>query len=120
MAITLKATVSFPISMVVFSETVKDFAEAREEARKMLADEKVSARLRGETRYRVELLASDKTDEQIFEQIYRQGIREVVRKDLAKEIAGNEARVRTGDVKVSFEAREVPEVELSERWTKTV
>lgn len=107
MAKTLKLNVTFPMSIVVSSETIKDFAEAREEARKMLADENIKARLKGETKYRVELLAGDKTDEQCFEQIYRQGIREFIKKDLAKEISGNEARLRIGDVKVTFEDRSV-------------
>lgn len=104
MAMTLKLNVTFTMSIVVSSETIKDFAEAREEARKILADEKAKSRLKGETKYRVELLAGDKTDEQVFEQIYRQGIRECIKKDLAKEIAGTESRVRVGDVKVAFEA----------------
>lgn len=107
MAMTLKLNVTFPMSIVVSSETIKDFAEAREEARKILADEKAKSRLKGETKYRVELLAGDKTDEQCFEQIYRQGIRESIKKDLAKEIAGTESRVRVGDVKVAFEDRSV-------------
>lgn len=107
MAMTLKLNVTFPMSIVVSSETIKDFQEAREEARKILADEKAKSRLKGETKYRVELLAGDKTDEQCFEQIYRQGIRECIKKDLAKEIAGNESRVRVGDVKVAFEDQSV-------------
>lgn len=101
MAITMKSTITFTMSMVVNSETVKDFQEAREEARKILAE--APEKLRGETRYRVELMASDKTDEQCFEVIYRQGIREFIRNDLCKELSGNESRVRTGDVSVSFE-----------------
>ncbi|UMO76101.1 hypothetical protein PF_00027 [Pseudomonas phage P413] len=99
MAITLKTNVSFPMTMVVTSETVKDFQEARNEARQILASGKV---LKGHTKYRVELMASDLTDEQCFERIYREGIREFLKKDFVNEIQGNESRIRVGDVKVSF------------------
>jgi len=113
MAKTLKLNVSFPMSVVVKSEIIADFQEARKEARKILASGKA---LRGHTKYRVELMASDKTDEQCFEQIYREGIREFLKKDFIKELEGNESRIRVGDVKVVYEAREVPRVEAPEGY----
>lgn len=99
MAITLKTNVSFPMTIVVTSETIKDFQEARQEAREILASGK---ELKGQTKYRVEMFASDMTDEQIFERIYREGVREFIKKDFINEIQGNESRIRVGDVKVSF------------------
>ncbi|WYW04472.1 host HNS inhibition protein [Pseudomonas phage vB_PpuP-Mudajogi] len=99
MAKTLKLTVNFPMSVVVKSEIITDFQEARKEAREILASGKV---LRGHTKYRVELMASDKTDEQCFEQIYREGIREFLKKDMVKELQGNESRIRVGDIRVVY------------------
>lgn len=102
MAITMKLTVNFPLSIVVSKETLEDFKVARERAREILAAAEVP-KMHGETKYRVELLASDKTDEECLEVIFRQGIREFVRDDLVKEIASTEARVRVGDIKVTYE-----------------
>lgn len=107
MAITMKLTVNFPLSIVVSKETLEDFKEARERAREILAAAEVP-KMHGETKYRVELLASDKTDEECLEVIFRQGIREFVRGDLVKEIASTEARVRVGDIKVTYEKPMAP------------
>ena len=107
MAKTLKLNVSFPMTAVISTETVKEFQEARNAARSILADPDSKA-LKGEVKFRIELLASDKTDDEVLETIYRSGIRDFIRSDLAKEIGGSEANIRTGDCKVVFETREKP------------
>jgi hypothetical protein len=105
MAKTFKLNVSFPMSLVVSTETVKDFTETRGEAREILAR---GTALKGETKFRVELLASDKTDDEVLETIFRAGIRQVLREDFLKGVCGNESRGRLGDVKVTFEVPMVP------------
>jgi hypothetical protein len=105
MAKTFKLNVSFPMSLVVHTETVKDFTETRGEAREILAR---GTALKGETKFRVELLASDKTDDEVLETIFRAGIRQVLREDFLKGVCGDESRGRLGDVKVTFETPMVP------------
>lgn len=104
MAKTFKAHVSFPLTLVVKTETVTDFLEAREEARKILASGKV---LKGESKFRIELMASDKPDDEVLQTIFRSGIREVLRKDFLSEIVGSESTGRIGDTLVVFEDRKV-------------
>lgn len=101
MAKTFKLNVSFPMSLVVSTETVKDFQEAREEARKILY---LGKALKGETKFRVELMASDKPDDEVLQIIFRSGIRQVLREDFLKEVCGSESTGRLGDVKVVYQA----------------
>jgi hypothetical protein len=100
MSKTFKMTVNFPLTLVVSTETVKEFTEAREEARKVLYLGKV---LKGENKFRVELLASDKTDDEVLETIFRAGVRQVLREDFLKGVCGNESKGRMGDVKVVYQ-----------------
>ena len=101
MSKTFKMTVNFPLSLVVPAETIKDFTETRKEAREIFASGKV---LKGEAKFRVDLLASDKTDDEVLETVYRAGIRQILREGFIKDLCGNEARGRLGDVKVVYEA----------------
>lgn len=105
MAKTFKLNVSFPVTIVVPSDTEKDFSESREIARKIITEN--TKPLRGETKFRIELMASDKSDEEVLQTIFRAGIREFLRTDFAKEIGGTESNVRVGDTRVTFEARDV-------------
>lgn len=102
MAKTFKLTVSFPLTIVASTETIKDFVECREEARKILAEGKRV--LKGETKFRVELMASDKSDDEVLQTIYRSGIRQVLREDFLKEVCGSESTGRLGDVRVVYQA----------------
>lgn len=106
MSKTLKMTVSFPVSIVVRSDTMAEFVSDRAKARAMPA-EKV-ATLKGEAKVSYDLLTSERTDEELLELIYRKGARQIIREDFSKELGGNESTVRTGDVKVVFEAPMVP------------
>ncbi|WGH28288.1 hypothetical protein 10P302A_gene0028 [Pseudomonas phage 10P302A] len=103
MAKTFKLHVSFPMSLVVSTETVKDFQEAREMARKILAEN--TKPLKGETKFRVELMASDKDDDEVLQTIFRAGIRQVLREDFLKEVCGNESTGKIGDMKVVYAPR---------------
>jgi hypothetical protein len=104
MAKTFKAHVSFPLTIVVKTETVTGFLEAREEARKIPASGKV---LKGESKFRIELMASDKSDDEVLQTIFRSAIREVLRKDFMSEIVGSKSTCRIGDTLVVFEDRNV-------------
>jgi hypothetical protein len=129
MAKTFKLNVSFPMTLKVSTDTVNEFLEARKDAREILASGKV---LKGESKFRVELLASDKEDDEVLQTIFRTGIREVIRKDLIKEICGNESTGSVGDTLVVFETFQKPEVCTCDgvttgcsrcpgkRWTETV
>uniref|UniRef100_A0AB74UQ40 Host HNS inhibition protein n=1 Tax=Salmonella phage Phylax-28 TaxID=3349226 RepID=A0AB74UQ40_9CAUD len=101
MAKTFKLNVSFPMTIVVATDTITALKETREEARKIPA-EKI-AELTGETKFRAELFRGDRSEEELLELIYRAGIREFITKDMRNEIAGNEAKIRLGSVKVVFE-----------------
>lgn len=101
MSKTFKLSVNFPLSLVVSAETIEDFIKTRKEAREILATGKV---LKGEAKFRVELLASDKTDDEVLETVYRAGIRQILREGFIKDLCGNESRGRLGDVKVVYEA----------------
>ncbi|QNJ57513.1 hypothetical protein [Pseudomonas phage PlaquesPlease] len=127
MAKTLKLNVSFPMTIVVATETIEALKLSREEARKVPA-EKI-AELKGEAKYRAELFRGDKSEEELMELIYRAGIREFITKDMRREISGDEAKVRLGSVKVAYESR--PDVCTcgpnegcgrcpGKRWTQTV
>ncbi|MGV8919554.1 MAG: hypothetical protein ACOH2R_17435 [Pseudomonas sp.] len=123
MSKTLKLTVSFPMTIVVKTETIKDLQETRAQARE-IPDEEM-ATLKGEQKFRTELFRSDRPDEELLELVYRSGIRELLREDFIKQITGNEATVRLGSVKVAFEAPMVPVVKPDDvcggpRWTETV
>lgn len=106
MSKTLKLNVSFPLSIVIHSETIKELQESREEARALTTEE--VSKFRGQRKANYLMLISDKPDEEIFEVIYRAGIREHMRTTLLKDLQGNEARIRLGDVKVVFEKFEKP------------
>ena len=105
MSKTFKLSVNFPLSLVVSAETIQDFTETRKEAREILASGKA---LKGEAKFRVDLLASDKTDDEVLETVYRAGIRQILREGFIKDLCGSEARGRMGDIKVVFEAPMVP------------
>ena len=106
MRMTLKLNVSFPMTIVVKTETLKAFDATREEIRKIPAEE--IAALKGEAKFRAELFRGDRTTEQVMELIYRAGIRELIRKELVEEINGNESTARLGCIKVTYEAPMVP------------
>lgn len=101
MAKTLKLNVSFPMTIVVSTDAMTAIKAIREEVR-LTPAEKI-AELTGETKFSAELFRGDKSEEEMLELIYRAGIREFITKDMRKEIAGNEARIRLGSVKVVFE-----------------
>lgn len=82
MAKTLKLNVSFPMTIVVATDTITALKATREEAR-LIHSEKI-AKLNGETKFRA-------------------GIREFITRYMRNKIAGNEAKIRLGSVKVSFE-----------------
>jgi hypothetical protein len=103
---TLKLNVSFPMTIVVKTETLKAFDATREEIRKIPAEE--IAALKGEAKFRAELFRGDRTTEQVMELIYRAGIRELIRKELVEEITGNESTARLGCIKVTYETPMVP------------
>ncbi|WP_300733866.1 hypothetical protein [Pseudomonas sp.] len=109
MAITLKAHVSFPMTIVVATETMKFVAQARAEVRSVPA-EKLAEKLKDANkleRAKLELFLSDKTDEQVVEWIYRSSLRQFIRDDLRKELCNDESTARIGDTRVIFEQKEV-------------
>lgn len=101
MAMTLKLNVSFPMTIVVKTETIKAFEETREEARETPVEE--IEKLKGENRFRADLFRGDKTTEEVMKLIYRAGIRELINKELKAEICGNESTARLGCVTVRYE-----------------
>ncbi|WYW04279.1 host HNS inhibition protein [Pseudomonas phage vB_PpuP-Kompost-2] len=101
MSKTLKMNVTFPMSIVVKTETVLEFQKDRKLARE-LSPEKV-AKFKGEQLAGYHLLVGDRSDEEVLEIIYRKGIRETVREGISRELPGSEATVTVGDIKVSFE-----------------
>ncbi|WYW04373.1 host HNS inhibition protein [Pseudomonas phage vB_PpuP-Kurepalu-2] len=117
MAKTLKANVNFGVTIVINSETEKAFEIARAAARESVKQGITNGNKKDSM---LHVFASDKTSEEVFEIILRSGIRELVRKELTGELNNGETSATVGNIKVDFEKREVPEVELSERWTKTV
>lgn len=108
MSITLKATVTFPLSMVFSKDLLVQIEEGRKEARKIKAEqpEKFAALSRAE-RFKIDLFDSDKTVEQIAETLTRAAIREFIRTDFTKDFTGPDETCRTGDVRVVFENRSV-------------
>ena len=105
MAKTLKLNVSFPMTIVVATKTLEALKVTREECRKVPAEQ--IAELEGEAKFRAGLFMGDLSDEKLLELIYRAGIREFITKDMRREISGDEARVKLGSVKVTFEDRSV-------------
>lgn len=101
MAKTLKMYITFPMTIVVKTETIETLEEARKDLRE-LAPEKV-ALLKGEHKFRYELFTGNKTTEEVLEVIYRMGLRTGIREVIMDEIQGNEANCRVGDIKVTFE-----------------
>jgi len=106
MSKTLKLTVTFPMSIVVKTETVLEFQADRIKARELPA-EKV-AKMTGEVLAGFKLLVGDRTDEEVLEIIYRKGIREIIREGVQRELPGNEATCTVGDIKVSFDSPMLP------------
>lgn len=109
MAITLKAQVSFPMTIVVATETMKFVAAARG-AVKALSPEYLAEKLKDadkEERFKTELFLSDATDEQVVESIYRTSLRAFIRNDLKKELCNDESTARIGDTIVTFEQKAV-------------
>ncbi|WYW00660.1 host HNS inhibition protein [Pseudomonas phage vB_PpuP-Vasula] len=103
MAKTLKCNVSFGMTAICNTETVKALEDARVEARGILAE---NPSVNGEHKAMLEAFASERTTEALLELILRKGIREIVRKELEAEMNNGETSVRIGNIKVAFEARE--------------
>lgn len=101
MAKTLKCNVSFGLTAVVNTETVKAVDEARLEARKALAEGEQGD---GEHAAMLKLFASERTTEELLEVILRKGLREIIRKELMQEMNNSETSLRIGDIKVAFAA----------------
>lgn len=111
MAITLRANVSFPLTVVVHTETMKMVAEARRLCKELSEDER-AVKFKDadkEERSKLDLFLSDKTDEQVIEQIYRAALRRHIRKELRSELTNDESTARIGDTRVVFESKAVTE-----------
>ena len=109
MSITLKAEVTFGLTIVVEKETLKFVADARAEV-KALTVEKVAEKLKdatGEERFKFDLFRSDKTDEEVIEVIYRTSMRGFLRDELKSQLCNDESRARIGNIKVDFRAEEL-------------
>lgn len=106
MAKTLKMQITFPMTIVVKTETLETLEGARKDLRELPA-EKV-ALLKGESKFRYELFTGDKPTEEVLEVIYRMGLRTGIREVIMDEIQGNESNCRVGDIKVTFEKPIVP------------
>lgn len=101
MAKTLKMLITFPMTVVVKTETIEALEGSRADVRAM--DPEKVANLKGEQKFRYELFAGDKTTEEVLEVIYRQGLRSGVRELIMEELQGNESTCRVGDIKVAYE-----------------
>lgn len=101
MAKTLRLTVTFPMTIVVSSETCAELAADRKRIREMPA-EKV-AKLKGQPKANYELMMSERTDEELMEIIYRAGLRETIRSNIKSEVCSSESTCRIGDIKVTYE-----------------
>jgi len=104
MSITLKAQVTFGLTIVVEKETLKFVSDARAEC-KAMTPEQVSAKLKdatGEERLKFELFRSDKTDEEVIEVIYRTSMRGFLREELKSQLCNSESRARIGNIEVDF------------------
>lgn len=101
MAKTLKCNVTFPLTLIVNSESVASVEESRKEAREVLAS---GVALSGERKAMIEAFASERTTEELLELILRKGLREIIRSELKSEMNNSETKVRIGDIKVDFEA----------------
>lgn len=111
MAITLKAHVSFPLTVVVHTETMQMVAAARA-ACKVLTETERAEKFKEadkEERSKLDLFLSEKTDEQVIEQIYRAALRRHIRKELRSELTNDESTARIGDTLVVFGRKEVTE-----------
>jgi hypothetical protein len=104
MPITMKAVCSFPLTIVINTETMEYIAKARKECRE--ADPEKFATANKAERFKVDLFLSDKTDEEVAQVIYRASLREFIRRDVKRELATDECRARIGDIRVDFEVRE--------------
>ncbi|QHJ81065.1 MAG: hypothetical protein [Bacteriophage sp.] len=105
MAKTLKCQVTFPLTLIVNSESEKDLEGARAEAREIVASGK---ELRGEQKAMITAFASERTTEQLMELILRKGIRELVRAELKSEMNNSGTKCRIGDIKVDFTPHKTP------------
>lgn len=102
MSITMKAVVTFPMTIIINRETMQYIAEARQKCRD--ADPEKFAEAKGHERFKVELFLSNKTDEEVCQIIYRASMREFIRRDVTNELKTDESRARIGDIKVDFNA----------------
>ncbi|AKG94369.1 hypothetical protein VO98_135 [Pseudomonas phage phiPsa17] len=100
MAKTLKLNVSFPMSVVVNTETCKGLEVARAAAREAIKQGTTNGNKRD---FMLNVFASDKTTEEVLEIIIRSGVRQLVREELTREMTNDETRATVGDIKVSFE-----------------
>lgn len=100
MSITMKAVVTFPLTIIINTETMQYIAEARQKCRD--ADPAKFAEAKGHERFKVELFLSDKTDEEVAQVIYRASMREFIRRDMTNELKTDECSARIGDIKVTF------------------
>lgn len=103
MAMTLKASVSFDLTAVVNTETVKALEDARIEAREALQD---GIKCNGEHKAMLEVFASERTTEALLELILRKGLREIIRKEIKSEMCNDETSVRLGEITVAYKPRE--------------
>lgn len=110
MSITMKAVVTFPMTIVIDKETMQYIAEARQKFRD--ADPEKFVNAKGHERFKVGLFLSDKTDEEVCQIIYRYSLREFIRRDVTNELKTDECRARIGDIKVDFDSD--PSVEQPE------
>lgn len=109
MAKTLKLNVTFPMTIVVNSETVVAVESARKEAREALSKAAENGeKVKGEAGAFLKLFASELSTEKLLETLTRKGIREVVRKELTSELNNAETSVRVGDIKVTYETPKIP------------
>lgn len=109
MSITLKAQVTFGLTIVVIAETLKFVSDARTEC-KAMTPEQVAEKLKdatGEERFKFELFRSDKTDEEVVEVIYRTAMRGFLRDELKSQLSNSESSARIGNIKVDFGAKEL-------------
>lgn len=109
MSITMKAHVSFPMTIVVHSEALEFVAAARAAVKALSPEyrEEKFKKADKEERFKLELFLSDKTDEQVIESIYRTALRAFIRNDLKKELSNSESTARIGDTIVTFEQKAV-------------
>ena len=100
MAKTLKLNVTFPMSVVVNTQTVKALEIARAAAREAVKQGELNGDKRDSM---VHVFASDKPTEEVLEIIIRSGVRGLIRDELTRGLTNDETRATVGNIKVAFE-----------------